>query len=239
MKKFGWLVLLVILMTACTSESDANQAAEETETNTEADEEKTEAAEDKNEAPKEKKETTDETSEDTFIESPQAPDDSELTELGATHSDQDGKIKLLAYAPEEQQVDVGPMTVTIHEAKFMHYKPSPDMIDFFHGFTHEESRFNYLKLRVTVKNTSDQQMNFAPVSYLETNTGEKKGFQDDFYLEELHGDYAPGEIRKGQLGFILEEGDQETLEKVTVNTSDVFQKEKSVEKGNSYTISFE
>ncbi|MGI8313776.1 DUF4352 domain-containing protein [Halobacillus mangrovi] len=246
MKRIGWLVLLVILMTACTSESGANQKAEEKEEKVEATDEKkqateeqTEAAEDKEGTPKEKEETTGDTSEDTFIESPQAPNDSELTEIGATHKDQDGKIRLLAYAPEEQQVDVGPMNVTIHEAKFMHYKPSPDMIDFFHGFTHEESSFNYLKLRVTVENTSEQQVNFAPVSHLETNTGEKKGFQDDFYLEELHGDYTPGEARKGQLGFILEKGDKDTLEKFTVYTSDVFQKEKSVEKGKSYTISFE
>lgn len=238
MKKFGWLVLLVILTTGCTSESDTNQAAEEKETNTEVADEKTEAAEDKTEAPKEKKKTTAETSEDTFIESPQAPDDSELTDIGATHSDQDGKIKLLAYAPEEQQVNVGPMTVTIHEAKFMHYKPSPDMIDFFHGFTHDESSFNYVKLRVTVENTSEERLNFAPVSHLETNTGEKKGFKDDFYLEELHGNYAAGEIRKGQLGFILEKGDKDSLEEITVNTSDVFQNEKSVEKGKAYTISF-
>ncbi|WP_079478902.1 DUF4352 domain-containing protein [Halobacillus salinus] len=246
MKRIGWLVILVVLMTGCTSESVANQKADEhaekveaTSEKKQASEEQTETNDDKADTTKEKEKTTSDTTEDTFMESPQAPDDSKLNEIGATHSDQDGKIKLLAYAPEEQQVDVGPMNITIHEAKFMHYKPSPDMIDFFHGFSHNESNFDYVKLRVTVENTSDQQTNFAPVSHLETNTGEKKGFQDDFYLEELHGDYAAGETRKGQLGFILEDAEKETLEKITVHTSDAFQNEESVEKGKSYTISFE
>ncbi|CDQ18528.1 protein of unknown function [Halobacillus karajensis] len=176
--------------------------------------------------------------EDHFTESPQAPDDSELTDIGSTYSDEDGKLKLHAYTEEEQQLTVGPMNVTVKEAKFMNYKPSPDLIDFFHGFTHEETDFNYVKLRVIVENTSDHEVNFAPVSHLETNNGEKKSFVDDFYLEELHGDYTPGEVRKGQLGFILEKADAEKLKDVTFQTSDAFRGEESMKKGEEYTISF-
>ncbi|WP_052158883.1 hypothetical protein [Halobacillus sp. BBL2006] len=229
MKRIGMLFLMALFLTGCMDNGNAT---------TEKSEEEKVQEEENNNSVTEQTETTTEAKEDTFIESPQAPDDSKLTEIGATYSDPDGKIKLLAYAPDEQQVEVGPIKLTIHEAKYMHYKPSPDMIDFFHGFTHEEGSFNYVKLRVTVENTYDQKLNFAPVSHLETNTGEKKGINDDFYLEELHGDYEPGEIRKGQLGFILEETDPENLEQIKVQSSDVFQGEKSVEKGKTYTISF-
>jgi hypothetical protein len=231
MKRIGMLLLMALFLTGCMDNSNATteKSEEQKEQNVQ---------EENNDSEPEQTETTNEANEDNFIESPQAPDDSELTEIGATYSDQDGKIKLLAYAPDEQQVEVGPMKLTVHEAKYMHYKPSPDMMDFFHGFTHEEGNFNYVKLRVTIENTSDQKLNFAPVSYLETNTGEKKGFNDDFYLEELHGDYEAGEIRKGQLGFILEETDPENLDQIKVQSSDVFQNEASKEKGKTYTISF-
>jgi hypothetical protein len=179
-----------------------------------------------------------EQTEDSFIESPQAPDDSELTDIGKTYSDKDGKLKLHAYTEEEQQITVGPMKVTVKEAKFMNYKPSPDLIDFFHGFTHEETDFNYVKVRVIVENTSDKDVNFAPVSHLETNNGEKKSYVDDFYLEELHGAYKPGEVRKGQLGFILEKVEAEKLKEITFRTSDAYCREDSVETGKEYTISF-
>ena len=220
----GLMLLVALLLTGCTG----GEAAETKEPSNENHTDTT----------KEEHPPADEQTEDSFIESPQAPDDSELTDIGTTYSDEDGKLKLHAYTEEEQQIKVGPMKLTVKEANFMNYKPSPDLIDFFHGFTHEETDFNYVKLRVIVENTSDNDVNFAPVSHLETNNGEKKSFVDDFYLEELHGDYTPGEVRKGQLGFILEKAKAEKLKEITFQTSDAFRGEESVEKGKEYTISF-
>ncbi len=173
---------------------------------------------------------------DTFIESPQAPDDRKLTEVGKTYRDQDGVIKLLAIYSEDKQISVGPMEVTVKEAKLLNYSPSHDLVDYFHGYTHQETNFNYVKLRVVVENTSDESLNFAPVSHLITNTGEQKSFEDDFYLEKLNGAYEPGEKRFGQLGFILENIKAENLSFIEIKTSDVFKNKESIHKGEKYTI---
>ncbi|WP_221568432.1 DUF4352 domain-containing protein [Alkalihalobacillus sp. TS-13] len=146
---------------------------------------------------------------DVYIESPQAVDDRDLTEVGKPHRDEDGKVKLLAISTSGEQISVGPFKVTLEEAKLMNYSPSPDLIDFFHGFTSKESNFNYVKLKIKVENTSDETLNFSPVSVLETNEGEKKSYEDDFYLEELYGDFESGEKRFGQMGFILEKTEAE------------------------------
>ncbi|WP_408008364.1 DUF4352 domain-containing protein [Pseudalkalibacillus sp. A8] len=175
---------------------------------------------------------------DPFIKNPQAPNDQELTEVGKTHRDQDGVIKLLAISSEDKHVSIGPIEVTIKEAKLLNYSPSPDLIDFFHGYTHQESNFNYVKLRIVVENTSDETLNFAPVSHLETNEGEQTSFEDDFYLEKLYGDYAPGEKRYGQLGFILEQTKPENLTSIEITTSDIFKNEGSIHENQKFIIDF-
>ncbi|MBM7552157.1 DUF4352 domain-containing protein [Thalassobacillus pellis] len=232
MKHILLLVTALVLLTACSNNEKANGSTEETKDDSEQTEETKETKETEEQTATEKDEP------DTFIESPQAPDDSELTEIGQTHRDKDGKIELLAYAPEDKTLQAGKMEVTIKGAKVLNYRPSPDLIDFFHGYTNHEKNFNYLKVRVIVKNTSEEKVNFAPVSHIETNTGEKKSFKDDFYIENLHGDYQPGEVRKGQLGFILKETKPEELNKVTIYTSDVFQDKESIADAKSITISF-
>ncbi|KHE68587.1 hypothetical protein [Halobacillus sp. BBL2006] len=229
MKHILLLLTALVLLAACSNKEEANKSEEEKADDTTQTEEMRELEE---KAASDKKES------DTFIESPQAPDDSGLTEIGQTHRDKDGKIELMAYVPDDKTVHVGPMDVTIKEAKLMNYNPSPDLIDFFHGYTNQEKNFNYLKLRVVVKNTSDQKVNFAPVSYLETNTGEKISYKDDFYIENLHGSYQSREVRKGQLGFIIKETKPEELKKVSIFTSEVFKGEKSTAKAKTLTISF-
>ncbi|MBN8209059.1 DUF4352 domain-containing protein [Bacillus sp. NTK071] len=173
-----------------------------------------------------------------IVDSPQAPDDSSLTEVGQTFEDQDGSITLKAISDYNETTTVGDVELTISDVKVMNYSPSPDLVDFFHGYSDNETQFNYVKLRVSVKNTSDQTVNFAPVSVLETNN-EKKGFDEDFYLENLYGDFAPGEEKTGQLGFVLNKTDVEKLESITVHTSDVFDENKeSLTKAKSITIPF-
>ncbi|RWZ54685.1 DUF4352 domain-containing protein [Halobacillus fulvus] len=223
MKKMIWIWIGLVLLAACSSEGNAeNEAAAETDV--QAEQTEVEKTESKEGGP--------------FIESPQAPDDSRLTEIGESLRDQDGEIKLLGYAPEAKSLEAGPFEMSIEEVKYMNYQPSPDMIDFFHGFSHDETNFNYVKVRVVIENTSDETLNFAPVNKLEANSGETKGFADDFYMEELHGDYEPGEKRYGQLGFIFDETEPEELSEVMIETSDVFKDGEAVNEGDSVTVSF-
>lgn len=177
-------------------------------------------------------------SDNSIMDSPQAPDDRSLTEVGKTYEDQDGMITLKAISEYDETTSIGDVELTISDVKVMDYSPSPDLVDFFHGYSDNETQFNYVKLHVNVKNTSDQTVNFAPVSLLETGD-EKKGFADDFYLENLYGDFAPGEERVGQLGFVLNKTDVEKLESITVNTSDVFNENKeSLTEAKSIPIPF-
>ncbi len=177
-------------------------------------------------------------SDKSIMDSPQAPDDSSLTEVGKTVEDQDGMITLKAISKYDETISIGDVELTISDVKVMDYAPSPDLVDFFHGYSDNETQFNYVKLRVNVKNTSDQTVNFAPVSLLETGS-EKKGFEDDFYLENLYGNLGPGEEKAGQLGFVLNETDVEKLKSITVNTSDVFDENKeSLTEAKSITIPF-
>lgn len=174
-----------------------------------------------------------------FIDSPQAPDDSSLTEVGQTYQDADGSITLKAISDFNKKTTIGDIELTVSDVKVMSYAPSPDLIDFFHGYSNDETQFNYVKVRVLVKNTSDQTVNFAPVSTLETSNGEKKGFDDDFYLENLYGDYEAGEEKLGQLGFVLNTTKLEELNAITIQTSDVFdEKEETLTKGQSITVPF-
>ncbi len=174
-----------------------------------------------------------------LIDSPQAPDDSSLTEVGQSFQDLDGSITLQAVSDDNEKTEIGDIALTVSDVKVMKYEPSPDLVDFFHGYSTDEEKFSYVKIRVNVKNTSDEAVNFAPVSVLETSEGEKKGFDDDFYLENLYGDYAPGEERTGQLGFVLNETDIKKLESMTIHTSDVFDENKeTLSKSKTITIDF-
>ncbi|WP_273852031.1 DUF4352 domain-containing protein [Guptibacillus spartinae] len=173
------------------------------------------------------------------IDSPQAPDDSSLTKVGKSYQDADGSITLKAKSDYDEKTEIGDMALTVSDVKVMSYSPSPDLIDFFHGYSNDETTFNYVKIRVNVKNTSDQTVNFAPVSALKTSDGEKKGFDDDFYLENLYGDYEPGEERIGQLGFVLNTTDLGNLESMTIHTSDVFDPTgETLMKGKAITVPF-
>ncbi|MDP4549521.1 hypothetical protein Q9251_01340 [Alkalihalobacillus macyae] len=226
--------VLVILLSAslflggCAANNEEQNASSQNETST-----NTAEANTNQDADSPEKE-----SDNSIMDSPQAPDDSSLTKVGKTVEDQDGMITLKAISEYDETTSIGDVELTISDVKVMDYAPSPDLVDFFHGYSDNETQFNYVKLRVNVKNTSDQTVNFAPVSLLETGN-EKKGFEDDFYLENLYGDFAPGEEKAGQLGFVLNDTDVEKLESITVNTSDVFDENKeSVTEAKSITIPF-
>ncbi|MCA0988449.1 DUF4352 domain-containing protein [Guptibacillus algicola] len=159
-------------------------------------------------------------------DNPQAPDDSSLTKVGDFHEDEDGSAMLKALSNFNETTQIGDVELTISDVKVLNYSPSMDLIDFFHPYSDDEKNFNYVKLHVTVKNKSDEPVDFAPVSVLETNSGEKKGFVEDFYLEELYGVYEGNEERSGQMGFVLNETEVDKLSSITVKTSDVFDEDK-------------
>ncbi|KGX88672.1 hypothetical protein N781_09745 [Pontibacillus halophilus JSM 076056 = DSM 19796] len=160
-------------------------------------------------------------------DNPQAPDTSSLTEVGDYHKDEDGSATLEARSTYNETTQIGDVELTISDVKVLNYSPSMDLIDFFHPYSDNETNFNYVKLHVTVENTSDEPVDFAPVSVLETNAGEKKDFEGDFYLEELYGVYEGNEERSGQMGFVLNDTEIEKLSTITVRTSDVFDEDKT------------
>jgi hypothetical protein len=161
-----------------------------------------------------------------FKDSPQAPDDTELTIKDSQFQDEDGSITLKQFAQVHEKKQTGDISMTIADVKVLQYKPSPDLIDFFHGFTHEETEFPYVRVNVVVKNNGDVPMYIAPVSKITTNQGETVTWEDDFYLEKLNGELKPGEEKVGNLGFILDETDPEALESLTISSSDVLDHKK-------------
>lgn len=159
-----------------------------------------------------------------YFPNPQVPDDRTLDEVGEVFNDRKGEITLIDQLYPNETVEMGPVTVTIKEVKMVHLRPDYGMIDYFHMLTHEEE-FDFVKVFFEVTNTSNQQVNFGPVALLETNTGEKINWENDIYLDGLHGEYAPGEKKQGNVGFILEMSE---IESFKLLTSDVFDQDEEV-----------
>ncbi|NLP49403.1 DUF4352 domain-containing protein [Bacillus sp. RO1] len=180
-----------------------------------------------------------ETTSQTFQDSPQAPDDRSLKEVGETLEDADGIITLKQYANLNVTKQIGDITMTISDVKVMNLQPSPDLVDYFHGFTHEEVEFPYVRVNVKVKNNSKEPLHFAPVAKLTTDQGEAVTWEDDFYLEKLNGELKPGEEKVGSLGFIIDESKPEELKSLSIQTSEAFnEKEEKVGKIEEFQIGF-
>jgi len=211
------LTLTTALLAGCTANS-SNNPASEVHAETQANEKSTEIL--------------------SFKDSPQAPDDRELTIKDSQFQDEDGSITLKQFAQVHEEKETGDISMTISDVKVMQYKPSPDLIDFFHGFTHEETEFPYVRVNVVVKNNGDKPMHIAPVSEITTNQGETVTWEDDFYLEKLNGELKPGEEKVGSLGFILET-DPEALESLTISSSEVLNGKKGkVADGVEFEVRF-
>lgn len=171
-----------------------------------------------------------------YVSNPQVTDDQTLVKENETVSDGKGELTLLRYQSADEQVQVGPVQMTLNEAKVMHFTPDYSMIDFFHMYTHDE-QFDFVKVNVTFENTSDEPVKFNPVAHLKTSTGEMKTWEDDFYLEELAGTLEPGERKSGSMGFIVEKG--ETIEWIGLLTSDTVNGENEImEQGKNVRLDF-
>ena len=119
--------------------------------------------------------------------------------------------------------------------KVMHATPDYSMIDFFHGYTHDED-FDIVKVNVEIKNNSDKKIKFSPVAFLETDRGEHLTWEDEIYLEELTGEIEGNGSKSGNIGFILNDGN---IKGISVMTSDAVDDEgKVLAKGKSAEFAF-
>ncbi|RKQ30771.1 hypothetical protein [Oceanobacillus halophilus] len=176
---------------------------------------------------------------DPYMHNPQAPDTRSLENIGQEFTDENGKVILKAISDYMDTHRIGPVELSITDIKVMDYTPALHLIDYFHGFTNNETNFHYIKLAVTINNTSSEDVNFAPVSILKTNKGEMKNFEDDFYLQNLHGILLANEQKSGELAFILDETTPDKLTEIQITTSDIFdENNESIQKGKEINIHF-
>ncbi|MBH0158404.1 DUF4352 domain-containing protein [Fictibacillus sp. 5RED26] len=202
----GWIMLFLSasLVTGCASEADKKK---ETHTNHQQNESN-------------KSETKNQTEKQTYTDSSQASDDTNLTEINKKVEDQDGSITLKKYAKVNKQLKSDSIALTIDEVKVLHYAPSVDLIDFFHGYT-KQDEFPYVRVNVKIENKGKESVHFNPIAQIETNQGETVTWKEDFYLEELNGEIKPGEEKMGSLGFILNKTNVENLKTITITSSEV------------------
>ncbi|ANU21898.1 DUF4352 domain-containing protein [Planococcus donghaensis] len=153
-----------------------------------------------------------------YVLSPQITDDRTLQEVGQHKRDSKGEATVEAVNMATETYDIGSVELTVEESKILQVKPDYSLIDFFHSYTHEQE-FKVVKMFVEITNTSTEPVHFAPVALFKTDAEELKLWEDDIYLENLNGDLAPGETKRGNIGFIIEESD---VDSVTITTSDVF-----------------
>lgn len=174
-----------------------------------------------------------------YSNNPQAPDTRSLNNIGQEFSDEDGKVILKGISDYNKTHRIGPIELTLKGIKLVEYIPAMHLIDYFHTFTNNETQFHYVKFHVSIENTSAETVDFAPVSVLKTDKGEVKGFDDDFYLQNLYGVLSPGEKKIGELAFILDKTSPENLNYITLTTSDVFNEHReTVNKGKEIKITF-
>lgn len=154
-----------------------------------------------------------------YNSNPQVTDDRTLIEVDQSVSDEKGQATLKAINYVDTKHEIGPVHLRIKDLKLIHLKPDYSLIDYFHVLTHDEE-FDFVKMFVEIENTSPENVNFAPIALVETNTGEKFDWEKDIYLEELNGELKGKASKKGNLGFIVEKSDD--LKWIEITTSDVF-----------------
>nr|WP_279326126.1 hypothetical protein [Bacillus sp. FJAT-47783] len=155
-----------------------------------------------------------------YIPNPQVTDDRSLINVGDTYRDEKGEAQLKAMIPVHKNEQIGPIELTIKHVKVIHLIPDYSLIDYFHGLTHEKE-FDFVKVQVEMKNSSDKEVYFAPIALLETSTGESFDWNHDIYLENLNGPIKGNETKAGNLGFILEKRYDGNIKSIQFMTSDV------------------
>ncbi len=170
-----------------------------------------------------------------YAPNPQVPDDRQLQETGQSHTDEKGEITLKKVTHVNGIYNIGPIEMKIAEAKMMHLKPDYSLVDYFHTLTHDEE-FDFVKVFVEIRNTSDQKVNFAPVAIFKTSEGEQITWENDIYLDGLNEEIQPNEIKAGNIGFIIEKSDLKHFE---ITTSALFGADgKKIEEAEKIKIEF-
>ncbi|WP_141433915.1 membrane lipoprotein lipid attachment site-containing protein [Bacillus sp. 03113] len=222
MKKLLFVIVLSVILAGCSTGNTENQEKDNKDQNTEQKEQV--------------KKTDKNIKEDVYVPNPQVTDDLNLVKVGETVTDAKGELTLKAYKNVNQTVQVGPVELLIKDVKVMHFVPAYSMIDFFHSYTHDEE-FDFVKVSVEAKNTSSDTIKFTPVAALNMNSAEHKTWEDDIYLEELGGEIEDNDVKKGNMGFILE--DTKEIKSVELLTSDAVDKDqKIIEKAKSIKVDF-
>jgi hypothetical protein len=237
------MLFLFMLLVGCSVNSPGN---DQTKTGNDT---QTENTENENNDETKQQKDTEQTQNllDEYQPNPQVTDDRSLKKVGQTYTDGKGEATLKAIKNVNKTYEVGPIELTVIEMKMIHLRPEYSMIDYFHVLTHDEE-FDFVKVFVEIKNTSNEKVNFAPIALLKTNTGETFDWEKDIYLEELNGEIEGNSTKFGNLGFIVnatdshahkdEHSEEEEGHKVDhanepvdidwieITTSDVFDKEK-------------
>ena len=173
---------------------------------------------------------------DVYVPSPHITDDRQLVNVGESVADSKGELILQTYKIVNKDMRIGPVDMIIKDIKVLHFTPDYGMIDFFHAYTHEEE-FDFVKVEVEVTNTSNDTIQFNPIAFLNMNSGEHKTWEDEIYVEELQGGLEPNGVKKGNIGFILENTDD--IQFVELFTSDVLHTdEEIIEKAQNIQIDF-
>ncbi|MGG3924378.1 hypothetical protein ABET51_00060 [Metabacillus fastidiosus] len=170
-----------------------------------------------------------------YVPNPQVINDQNIQNTGQTFHDEKGEATLKTITAKKQTKKIGAIELTIREAKILDFRPAHSLIDFYHTYTHDEE-FTFVKLFVEIKNTSNETIKFAPVATLNTNANELKTWEDDIYLEELNGEIEANSLKSGNLGFIIEKANINSIE---ITTSDVFNKDdQKLDSAEKINISF-
>ncbi|MEH7744622.1 DUF4352 domain-containing protein [Neobacillus drentensis] len=156
-----------------------------------------------------------------YYNSPQVTDDSTLKKPGQSVTDEKGEATLKTMKQINKVYHFGDIEYTIKEIKLLHYRPDYSLIDYFHPLT-EDEEFDFIKISVDIKNHSKEKRNFAPVALFETNTGVKMDWKQDMYLEHLNGELQGSQVKRGSLGFIVDQTKGKEIEWIKILTSDVF-----------------
>lgn len=158
---------------------------------------------------------------DAYYNSPQVTDDSTLQKPDQSVTDEKGEATLKTMKQINKVYHFGDIEYTIKEMKLLHYRPDYSLIDYFHPLT-EDEEFDFIKISVDIKNHSKEKRSFAPVALFETNTGAKMDWKQDMYLEHLNGELQGNQIKRGSLGFIVDQTKDKDIKWIKILTSDVF-----------------
>ncbi|MEQ2467896.1 MULTISPECIES: DUF4352 domain-containing protein [Bacillaceae] len=167
---------------------------------------------------------------DAYIQNPQVIDDTSLIAVGDFYRDRKGEATLKALDEEPKSIQIDSIKLTVKDAKIIDYRPAYSLIDFYHTYTHDE-QFIFVKFFVEIVNQSNKQKKFSPIAFIQTNTDEMITWEKDIYLEDLNGVLNPGERKKGNIGFIIENS---SINEIQLSTSDVYnEQEKLIDKAKT------